>query len=212
AQRIALIQFSVTSAMADLVREQDPGERGTVQKNVLGRQQEPEKARLNSAERRHGLTWTELHAYKDRMTFPVLPTMMAVDELPKDICLCDNVFRSLDRCIDKGIESENPATPYSRMQICKPHWIRFIKCVKRRDELVMRGVKRWERSYYSSLDQPSQKEYLEDIDTKMRYFMYAASHSKDGEKKKRLEMNAQHCAIRHSNLLKPETEAPSALV
>ncbi|CAJ1446901.1 unnamed protein product [Effrenium voratum] len=131
--------------MADLVREQDPGERGTVQKNVLGRQQEPEKARLNSAERRHGLTWTELHAYKDRMTFPVLPTMMAVDELPKDICLCDNVFRSLDRCIDKGIESENPATPYSRMQICKPHWIRFIKCVKRRDELVMRGVKRWER-------------------------------------------------------------------
>lgn len=96
----------------------------------------------------------------------------------------------------QGIESENPSHPYSRMVICKPHWlgpwlgvfvdshrtpqtflrlfylhffpyiflymckhfkqqiavaftklprIRFIKCVKRRDELVLRGVKRWER-------------------------------------------------------------------
>lgn len=84
---------------------------------------------------------------KDRMTFPILPTMMAVEELPKDfefsckmscscycwafssflfmflkndlnvewvwgifdlsidfedITLCDTVFRSLDRCIDKA--------------------------------------------------------------------------------------------------------------
>ena len=71
--------------------------------------------------------------------------------------------------LDEGIESENASHPYSRMTICKPHWrlvkessrslhwkpasgaslsavrIRFIKCVKRRDELVLRGVKRWER-------------------------------------------------------------------
>ena len=56
----------------------------------------------------HGLTWTEMHAYKvravravravrhrfhdqwlliteDRMTFPILPTMMAVEELPKEM-------------------------------------------------------------------------------------------------------------------------------
>ncbi|CAK8988466.1 unnamed protein product [Durusdinium trenchii] len=197
--------------MAENARERDSGERGTV-KRVLGRQQEPEKARLNSAEKRHGLTWTEMHAYKDRMTFPILPTMMGVEELPKDISLCDTVFRSLDRCIDKGIENENANHPYSRMTICKPHWIRFIKCVKRRDELVLRGVKRWERSYYSSLDEPSQSEYLEDISTKMRYFLYAASHTKDLEKKKRLETNAQHCAIRHSNLLKPQAEDTSAMV
>lgn len=39
---------------------------------------------------------------EDRMTFPILPTMMAVEELPKDISLCDAAFRSLDRCIDKA--------------------------------------------------------------------------------------------------------------
>eukprot|EP00439_Symbiodinium_sp_Y106_P054363 s4062_g7.t1 len=208
------IASALVESMAELERESDSGERGAV-KRVLGRQQEPEKARLNSAEKRHGLTWTELHGYKDRMLFPILPTMMGVEELPKDICLCDNVFRSLDRCIDKGIESEKADTPYARMQICKPHWIRFIKCVKRRDELVLRGVKRWERNYYGSLDEPSQKEYMEDIDTKMRYFLYAASHSKDVQKKKRLEMNAQHCAIRQSNLLKsPEdaVEGPTGVV
>eukprot|EP00440_Ansanella_granifera_P013899 gb/GFBE01015101.1/.p1 GENE.gb/GFBE01015101.1/~~gb/GFBE01015101.1/.p1 ORF type:complete len:199 (+),score=38.17 gb/GFBE01015101.1/:1-597(+) len=198
--------------MAESERETDTGERGAV-KRVLGRQQEPEKARLNTAEKRHGLTWTELHAYKDRMVFPILPTMMGTDELPKDICLCDTVFRSLDRCIDKGVETEDPSVPYARMQICKPHWIRFIKCVKRRDELVMRGVKRWERNYYSNLDEPSQKEYVEEIDTKMRYFLYAASHTGDLQKKKRLEMNAQHCAIRQTNLMKPrETEDPGSVV
>eukprot|EP00930_Biecheleria_cincta_P027085 TRINITY_DN19027_c0_g1_i2.p1 TRINITY_DN19027_c0_g1~~TRINITY_DN19027_c0_g1_i2.p1 ORF type:complete len:199 (+),score=28.14 TRINITY_DN19027_c0_g1_i2:68-664(+) len=181
-------------------RDEEGGERGEV-KRVFGKQQEPEKARLNTAEKRHGLTWTELHAYKDRMLFPILPTMMGVDELPKDISLCDNPFRGLDRCIDKGMESEDPAQPYARMQICKPHWIKFIKCVKRRDELVMRGIKRWERTYYDSLDEPSMKEYLEDIDTKMRYFLYASSHTMDQQKRKRLEMNAQHCAVRHANLI-----------
>ncbi|CAE8721110.1 unnamed protein product [Polarella glacialis] len=89
------------------------------------------------------------------------------------------------------------------MQICKSHWIKFIKCVKRRDELVMRGVKRWERDYYSTLDDPSRKEYVDDIDTKMRYFLYAASHTADDMKKKRLEQNAQHCAVRQSSLLNP---------
>eukprot|EP00931_Biecheleriopsis_adriatica_P115907 TRINITY_DN91650_c0_g1_i1.p1 TRINITY_DN91650_c0_g1~~TRINITY_DN91650_c0_g1_i1.p1 ORF type:complete len:201 (-),score=41.88 TRINITY_DN91650_c0_g1_i1:102-704(-) len=188
--------------MADSERVDDAGERGMV-KRVLGRQQEPEKARLNTAERRHGLSWTELHAYKDRMVFPALPTMMHVDELPKDITFCDSVFRSLDRCIDKGMESENPQAPYARMQVCKPHWIRFIKCVKRRDELIMRGVKKWERGYYSALDESSKQEYVEDIDTKMRYFLYAASHTSDLQKRKRLEMNAQHCQTRQANLLNP---------
>lgn len=105
------------------------------------------------------------------------------------------------------------------------------------------------RSYYSSLDQPSQKEYLEDIDTKMRcansmlqarvekhihiepcssfnccivgytrsglfgvvhflilpnalgrYFMYAASHSKDGEKKKRCRIIRKcECSCQYHN-------------
>mmetsp|Transcript_1568 Transcript_1568/g.3110 ORF Transcript_1568/g.3110 Transcript_1568/m.3110 type:complete len:197 (-) Transcript_1568:112-702(-) len=183
--------------------ERDAGERGAV-KRVLGKQQEPEKARLNSSEKRHGLTWTEFHAYKDKMVFPNLPTMMSRDELPKDICLCDTQFRGLDRCIEKGIMNEDGANPYARMQICKPHWIRFIKCVKRRDELVMRSVKKWEREYYTSLDEPSQKEYIEDIDTKMRYFMYAASHTLDLMKKQRLEVNAQHCAVRQSSLLNPK--------
>eukprot|EP00933_Yihiella_yeosuensis_P043064 TRINITY_DN3778_c0_g4_i1.p1 TRINITY_DN3778_c0_g4~~TRINITY_DN3778_c0_g4_i1.p1 ORF type:complete len:220 (-),score=46.99 TRINITY_DN3778_c0_g4_i1:191-790(-) len=192
--------------MAENEREQITGERGAV-KRVLGKQQEPEKARLNTAEKRHGLTWTELHAYKDRMIFPQLPTQMSVEELPKDISLCENVFRGLDRCLVKGMETEDPGQPYARMQICKPHWIRFIKCVKRRDELVLRGVKKWETQYYNALDEKSRKEYVEDIDTKMRYFMYASSHASDTQKKKRLEMNAQHCAIRHQNLLVPKGSA-----
>lgn len=63
-------------------------------------------------------------------------------------------------------------------------------------------------SYYSSLDEPSQSEYLDDISTKMRcdrkkacpdaarsdpwlarYFLYAASHTKDDEKRKRLSLS-----------------------
>uniref|UniRef100_A0A6U6JU72 Uncharacterized protein n=1 Tax=Zooxanthella nutricula TaxID=1333877 RepID=A0A6U6JU72_9DINO len=172
---------------------------------VFGRQQEPEKSRLASAEKRFGVTWQDLHAYKDRMLFPVLPTCMGVEELPKDISLCETVFRGLDRCIVQGTLNENPGQPYARMQICKPHWIRFAKCTKRRDELIMRGIRKWEREYYGSLDDSSRTEYLEDIDTKMRYYLYAASHTNDNTKKGRLELNAQHCALRQASLLNPRT-------
>lgn len=172
-------------------------------KRVFGKLQEPEKSRLSSAEKRYGLTWNELHGYKEKMVFPVLPVCMGVEELPKDISLCETVFRGLDRCLEQGMINENPSQPYARMQICKPHWIKFNKCVKRRDELVLRSVKRWERGYYDGMDEASQKEYIDDLDTKMRYFMYAASHASDGQKKERLEMNAQHCALRQSSLLNP---------
>mmetsp|Transcript_23297 Transcript_23297/g.65851 ORF Transcript_23297/g.65851 Transcript_23297/m.65851 type:complete len:202 (+) Transcript_23297:97-702(+) len=185
----------------------DDGERETSTKGatvrVWGKQQEPEKSRLASAEKRYGLTWQELHAYKDRMLFPQLPTVMGVEELPKDISLCNTVFRGLDRCLTQMTLNENPNQPYARMQICKPHWLRFVKCVKRRDELIMRSVKGWERRYYTTLDDPSRTEYMDDIDTKMRYFLYAASHTNDGQRKSRLELNAQHCALRQASLLNP---------
>merc|ERR1719350_821601 len=146
---------------------------------VLGKQQEPEKSRLASAEKRFGLTWNDLHSYKDKMLFPQLPTCMGVEELPKDISLCDTFFRGLDRCLEQGTLNENPGQPYARMQICKPHWIKFNRCVKRRDELVIRSVRKWEREYYNNLDDSSRKEYVDDIDTKMRYFLYASSHTQD---------------------------------
>mmetsp|Transcript_42864 Transcript_42864/g.118521 ORF Transcript_42864/g.118521 Transcript_42864/m.118521 type:complete len:203 (-) Transcript_42864:148-756(-) len=184
------------------VDSREAGTKGATQR-VWGKLQEPEKSRLASAEKRFGLTWNELHAYKDKMAFPVLPVQMGVEELAKDITLCENVYRGLDRCLEQGMAYESASQPYARMQICKPHWIRFAKCTKRRDELIMRSVKKWERNYYSSLDEPSQKEYMEDIDTKMRYFLYAASRMLDLQKKKRLEMNAQHCAIRQMSLLNP---------
>merc|ERR1719326_1135711 len=123
------------------------------------------------------------------MTFPVLPTQMNVEELSKDIDLCETVFRGLDRCLEQGKEHENPAHPYARMQICKPHWIKFQRCAKRRDDLIMRSIKKWEGGYYSSLDEPSRDEYLEDLDTKMRYFLYASSHVQDLQKKRTLEKN-----------------------
>merc|ERR1719473_595133 len=107
------------------------------------------------------------------MSFPILPTCMGVEELPSDISLCETVFRGLDRCLDQGMRTESPAQPYARMQICKPHWIRFIKCVKRRDELILRSVTSWERTYYGDLDGRSREEYVQDLDTKMKYFMYA---------------------------------------
>jgi len=173
-----------------------------------GRVQENEKSRLASAEKRYGVTWNELHAYKDKMVYPVLPTCMAVDELSKDISLCEVDFRGLDRCIDQGILHEDPLQPYSRMQLCKPHWIRFIKCVKRRDELILRNVKKWERSYMSNLDDASREEYMTDLETKMRYFMYAASHTNEEQKRKRLEVNAQHCAIRQASLLRQANGEP----
>eukprot|EP00927_Polykrikos_kofoidii_P032382 TRINITY_DN27605_c0_g1_i1.p1 TRINITY_DN27605_c0_g1~~TRINITY_DN27605_c0_g1_i1.p1 ORF type:complete len:201 (+),score=31.26 TRINITY_DN27605_c0_g1_i1:132-734(+) len=178
------------------------GKKGAVTR-IWGKLQEPEKSRLASAEKRFGLTWAELHAYKDRMAFPMLPTCMGVEELSKDISLCETTFRGLDRCLEQGMSHESPKQPYARMQICKPHWIRFAKCTKRRDELVMRSVKSWERHYYGSLDTDSQRDYLDDLDTKMRYFLYASSHTNEAQKKKRLETNAQQLAIRQASLLNP---------
>mmetsp|Transcript_150659 Transcript_150659/g.419956 ORF Transcript_150659/g.419956 Transcript_150659/m.419956 type:complete len:200 (-) Transcript_150659:211-810(-) len=192
-----------------MAEDERASERGSV-KRVLGRLQEPEKSRLASAEKRFGLTWNELHSYKDKMLFPVLPTCMGVDELSKDISLCETVFRGLDRCLEQGMKFESPGQPYARMQICKPHWIRFNKCVKRRDELILRSVRKWERGYFSALDERSRTEYIEDIDTKMRYFLYAASHTTDDAKKKRMELNAQHCAMRQASLLNPHTEESDA--
>lgn len=174
-----------------------------VTKRVWGKLQEPEKSRLASAEKRFGVSWKELHGYKDKMIYPVLPTMMAVEELPKDISLCESWYRGLDRCLEQGMSYENPSQPYARMQICKPHWIRFNKCVRRRDDLILRSVKKWERGYYSTLDMASKSEYLDDLDTKMRYFLYAASHTLDEQKKKKLEVQAQHCAERQATLLQP---------
>mmetsp|Transcript_101156 Transcript_101156/g.200919 ORF Transcript_101156/g.200919 Transcript_101156/m.200919 type:complete len:203 (+) Transcript_101156:63-671(+) len=179
-----------------------PSQKGATQR-VWGKLQEAEKSRLATSEKRFGMTWNELHSYKDKMSLPMLPTCMGVEELSTDISLCESVYRGLDRCLDQGMKNENPSQPYARMQICKPHWIRFIKCVKRRDELILRGVRKWEHGYFSALDKNSQEEYTDDIDTKMRYFLYAASHTSDDSKKKRLEMNAQHCAIRQASLLKP---------
>eukprot|EP00405_Crypthecodinium_cohnii_P009043 CAMPEP_0206432424 /NCGR_PEP_ID=MMETSP0324_2-20121206/7924_1 /ASSEMBLY_ACC=CAM_ASM_000836 /TAXON_ID=2866 /ORGANISM="Crypthecodinium cohnii, Strain Seligo" /LENGTH=199 /DNA_ID=CAMNT_0053898485 /DNA_START=65 /DNA_END=664 /DNA_ORIENTATION=- len=169
---------------------------------VWGRQQEPEKSRLTSAEKRYGLTWDELHAYKDRMLFPQLPTCMGVEELSKDISLCDSVFRGLDRCLTQGTIHEDDRFPYARMQICKPHWIKFNRCVNRRDELIMRNIKSWEKAYVANLDPASRSEYVDDIDSKMRYFLYAAANTGDAQHRARLEMNAQHCAIRQASLMK----------
>mmetsp|Transcript_36713 Transcript_36713/g.83041 ORF Transcript_36713/g.83041 Transcript_36713/m.83041 type:complete len:201 (+) Transcript_36713:108-710(+) len=183
--------------------EDDPSsEKGATQR-VWGRQQEPEKSRLASSEKRFGMSWNELHAYKDKMLFPALPTCMAVEELSQDISLCETVFRGLDRCLQQGIKHEDPKQPYARMQICKPHWIRFSKCIKRRDDLILRSVRKWERGYFGTLDDRSRTEYVEDIDTKMRYYLYAASHTSDESKKSRMELNAQHCAMRQAALLNP---------
>eukprot|EP00929_Paragymnodinium_shiwhaense_P081028 TRINITY_DN42310_c0_g1_i1.p1 TRINITY_DN42310_c0_g1~~TRINITY_DN42310_c0_g1_i1.p1 ORF type:complete len:200 (-),score=66.91 TRINITY_DN42310_c0_g1_i1:161-760(-) len=187
----------------------EAGQKGAVQR-VWGRLQEPEKSRLASAEKRFGLTWNELHAYKDKMAFPLLPTQMGVEELAKDISLCETVFRGLDRCLEQGMSHEHPKQPYARMQICKPHWIQFNKCTNRRDDLIMRSVTKWETNYYSSLDKPSRSEYMEDLDTKMRYYLYAASHTQDLQKKKRLEVHAQHMALRQANLLKPPAAAQAS--
>mmetsp|Transcript_25467 Transcript_25467/g.59289 ORF Transcript_25467/g.59289 Transcript_25467/m.59289 type:complete len:199 (-) Transcript_25467:223-819(-) len=182
--------------------------RGAV-RQVLGKKQESEKSRLASHEKRFGVTWFDLHAYKDRMTYPGLPTMMASEELPKEISLCDADYRGLDRCLTQGRLHEVPSQPYARMQICKPHWIRFVKCVNRRDDLVLRAIKKWEHDYCSALDDASRQEYFDDLDTKKRYFLYAASHTSDAGKRSRLEANAQHCAIRQASLLRHEDEMSS---
>ncbi|CAK0839604.1 unnamed protein product [Prorocentrum cordatum] len=51
----------------------------------LPEEAEAEKSRLHSAEKRFGVVWDDLHAYKeDRMLYPTLPVMMSVDELPKE--------------------------------------------------------------------------------------------------------------------------------
>mmetsp|Transcript_91595 Transcript_91595/g.144787 ORF Transcript_91595/g.144787 Transcript_91595/m.144787 type:complete len:196 (+) Transcript_91595:42-629(+) len=182
-----------------------------VTQRIWGKLQEPEKSRLVSAEKRFGMTWKELHSYKDKMVYPILPTMMAVEELPDTISLCETPYRGLDRCLEQGMAHENPGQPYARMQICKPHWIQFVKCTKRRDELIMRSVKKWERTYFDALDAQSKTEYLEDLDTKTRYFLYASSHTADTEKKRRLDLNAHQCAVRQAALINPPSSADDAV-
>mmetsp|Transcript_29083 Transcript_29083/g.66902 ORF Transcript_29083/g.66902 Transcript_29083/m.66902 type:complete len:188 (+) Transcript_29083:79-642(+) len=174
--------------------------RGAV-KQVLGKKQESEKSKLSSYEKRFGIGWFDMHSYKDKMAYPVLPTMMSMEELPQDISFCDVAYRGLDRCLVQGRLHEDPKQPYARMVDCRPHWSKFCKCVRRRDERVLRGIKEWERHYCAALDDASKEDYFEDLDTKKRYFLYAASHTADVARRRRFETNAQHCAIRQQSLL-----------
>mmetsp|Transcript_69332 Transcript_69332/g.129535 ORF Transcript_69332/g.129535 Transcript_69332/m.129535 type:complete len:188 (-) Transcript_69332:37-600(-) len=173
--------------------------RGAV-KQVLGKKQESEKSKLSTYEKRFGFTWYDLHAYKDKMAYPVLPPMMSTEELPKDISFCEEPFRGLDRCIINGKTHERPTQPYARMCDCKPHWSKFVKCIRKRDDKVLKSIKEWESDYCAALDSASREEYFEDLDTKKRYFLYAASHTADPARRQRLETNAQHCAIRQASL------------
>lgn len=166
----------------------------------FGKVQVAERNTLTHAEKRYGVTWSELNAYKDKMCYPVLPPMMPPDAISRQTSLCETVFRGLDRCMEQGLRSENPSQPYARMQICKPHWIRFIKCVKRRDEEVLKDIRHWERWHVGRLEPKERERYMEDIDIKAKYFQYAAAQTTDEERRKRLELNAQHCARRQKAL------------
>merc|ERR1719230_1023880 len=126
--------------------------------------------------------------------------MMPEEALNPHISLCDIPFRGLDRCMEQGVRYENPGQPYARMQICKPHWIRFNKCVARRDEEVLREIRHWEKWHVGRLEPKERDRYVEDIDVKAQYLQYAASQTTDDERKKRFEKDAMHCARRKKTL------------
>lgn len=170
----------------------------------FGKVKVAEKSTLSSAEKRYGVTWAELHSYKDKMAYPTLPRSMPVDAFPTGIDFCDNQFRGLDRCIENGIRHESSGAPYARMHVCKPMWLRFNKCVKRRDDKVADQVLKWEAKHFMRLDAKEKVDYINDIDTKMQFMLYMAGETEDVEKTKLYNNAAQLCARRQLSLQNPE--------
>merc|ERR1711964_127357 len=116
--------------------------------------------------------------------------------LQKDISFCETLFEQIDRCISQGQASESAGQPYARMQVCKPHWVRFSRCVKRRDKAMMNEVLKWEDNFLSRLSEEGKKNYAQELDMRHRYLEYRHDREIDFEKKQRLQHDLDHIRTR----------------
>lgn len=162
----------------------------------------PEKTILKQAEKRFGMSWDRLHAYKTVMSFPLLPENMPAGAVldKEDIPLCESVYKRLDRCLDQGIINECKDSPFARMQVCKSHWLNFERCVRRRDHKMVKKIFEWERGNFGDLDMKAQNEYLQDMTNKMRYIDYSMQQEPDQGIKQKLERDFMHMRLRKENL------------
>jgi len=159
-----------------------------------------EKSNLFSAEKKFGVTWDELHAYKEHMSLPALPINMPRELIPTNISMCEVPFKGLDRCIEQGIRTERENYPYERLQICKPFWSKFAKCFRRRDIKIIEAVQRWERDHYEKMTPEFQQEYVNDIRVRRRYQEYAFNNTDDVYKKFFHKREARHLTERSEKL------------
>jgi len=162
----------------------------------------PEKTVLKQAEKRGGLSWDRLHAYKTVMSFPLLPENMPASVVldQNDIPLCENVYKGLDRCLDQGSMNELSDSPFARLVICKAKWLNFERCVRRRDHKMIKKIFEWERNNFAYLDMKHQDEYLVDMTNKMRYIDYSMQQEPDQGEKQKLERDFMHLRLRKENL------------
>jgi len=181
-----------------------------MKKGKLGyhRNKVTEKSALHTAEKKFGMTWDGLHAYKEFMTLPALPANMPRELIPQDISYCDQIFRGIDRCIEQGIRTERKNYPYERMQICKPFWIKFDKCIKRRDEKIMRSIYKWEARHMEKMAPESKVEYLEDLGRRRKYQEYAYRNTHEPTQKIFHNREAEHLMRRAVNLGAEEDTRP----
>merc|ERR550537_238693 len=150
--------------------------------------QRTEKAELANIEKRYGLGWDQLHAYKEIMAFPELPRQMPVSLLhAQNFSFCEGMFDGLDRCLSQGMQNETVATPYARLQICKPHYARFARCVKRRDQYVLDEVLKWEHEFVGRLSDRGKEKYADQMDLRKAYLEYRAEREPDAQKQLRFK-------------------------
>jgi len=186
-------------------------EESEMKKGKLGyiRNKITEKSALHSAEKKFGMTWDGLHAYKELMTMPALPPNMPRELIPQDISFCDQIFRGIDRCIEQGIRTERVNYPYERMQICKPFWIKFDRCIKRRDEKILNSIYKWETRHMEKMASESRIEYLEDLGRRRKYQEYAYRNTQEPTQKIFHAREGIHLEKRAANLgAEKETRPP----
>jgi hypothetical protein len=143
-----------------------------------------EKAELANIEKRYGVRWDEIHSYKDYMAFPDIPKAMPASVLlDKDFSFCEGLFDQLDRCLEGGKRIETKSAPYSRMQTCKPHWMRFKRCVTHRDRNMQGEIMKWEDNFVGRLSSKGKEQYADQMDTRYAYVQYRHAREADEEKK-----------------------------
>jgi len=97
---------------------------------------------------------------------------MPAEVLPDDGTACDVLADDLDRCIESCKKVATYWTAFSRMYHCKPYWVKLTRCVRRRDDRIMKAVHKWEFKHYNTLPLSDKEEYMGKMTKRMKYLEY----------------------------------------